>query len=263
MGRTHTPVPVRRVSTRLTRKGALIEETHAVFRHWDLNATCKENLERARTENTPGADNEAWLKEIISTLSSRFGDDTYTEALILMAQHSDIEVWRPCLLWYIGQTDELYYQFALQWLFEEFQAGAFVLRTLDVEPFVRDLTTTKIAGGKGLSDYGVTRAARDLLKMASDFGLIRGATSRQFCSYHLPEDALLFILHAMAEQQPNGSLLVQSPDWRLFLIDREDVERELFRLHQFHKLQFEIAGSIARLELPFSSASEFAKGFNR
>ena len=38
-----------------------------------------------------------------------------------------------------------------------------------------------------------------------------------------------------------------------------DVERELFRLHQFRKLRYEVAGSLVELTLPCSSAAAFVE----
>ena len=33
-------------------------------------------------------------------------------------------------------------------------------------------------------------------------------------------------------------------------MDADDVERELLRLHQFRRLHYEVAGSLAQLDLP-------------
>ena len=38
-----------------------------------------------------------------------------------------------------------------------------------------------------------------------------------------------------------------------------DVERELFRLHQYRKLDYQIAGSLVQLSLPCASACEYAE----
>jgi hypothetical protein len=38
-----------------------------------------------------------------------------------------------------------------------------------------------------------------------------------------------------------------------------DVERELLRLHQFRKLDYQIAGSLVQLSLPCASAREYAE----
>ena len=45
----------------------------------------------------------------------------------------------------------------------------------------------------------------------------------------------------------------------MYLMRPDDVERELLRLHQFHKLRYEVAGSIVELSLPNKSALEYAE----
>ena len=144
-------------------------------------------------------------------------------------------------------------QFATDWLYREYLAGSYQIRTSNVEPFVK-LTVDRV-GKQDLSDYGTTRAARDLLRMATDFGLLRGSTAREFTSYHLPEESFLYLLHAMFETHGNGYDVVHSPDWRLYLMSTTDVEREIYRLHQFRQLRFEVAGSLMELTLPYKTAS--------
>jgi hypothetical protein len=53
--------------------------------------------------------------------------------------------------------------------------------------------------------------------------------------------------------------MVESPDWHMYLMDSADVERELLRLHQFHKLHYQVAGSLAQLKLPCDSAADYAR----
>ena len=63
----------------------------------------------------------------------------------------------------------------------------------------------------------------------------------------------------MREDQANAAKIIQSPDWRMFLMQPADVERELLRLHQFRKLGYEAAGSLVQLDLPCTSSSEYAE----
>ncbi|MEH6589156.1 MAG: BrxA family protein [Halioglobus sp.] len=249
----------RKFSTRLVRKGALLEDTHRVFLEWDITKPFEENLNHARELNTPAADNQAWLKEVMATISSRWRHEPRLSSIVQLAQRVSIEVWRPCILWHIGQVDELYYRFATEWLFDEYEAGAYRLRTADVIPFVETITVSRAAGKKELSEYGLKRASRDLLRMAADFGLLTGSAVREFKSYHLPEESFLYLLHAMYEVHGNARDVVHSHDWRLFLMSTADVERELFRLHQFRKLRYEVAGSLVELTLPCSSAAAFVE----
>jgi hypothetical protein len=222
-------------------------------------ASFEENLKRASELNTPAADNEGWLKEVIATISSRWRSESRLPTLIELAQRASFDVWRPCVLWHIGQGDELYYRFATEWLFDEYEAGAYQLRTADVMPFVEEVMLSRASGKKALSEYGLKRAARDLLRMASDFGLLKGSPLREFNSHHLPEESFLYLLHTMYEEHGNAYDLVHSTDWRLFLMNTADVERELLRLHQFRKLRYEVAGSLVDLALPCNSAAEFVE----
>ena len=147
----------RKISTRLIRKGALIKETYAVMQIWNPSLSVRANLDRIKHDNLIGAANESWLHEITTTLSSRFTDQMNIAALSHLAKGGlSIERWAPCLLWYIGQVDELYYSFATEWLYQEFRAGTYLIRTEDVKPFVRQLTHGHIASGGDLSDYGLT-----------------------------------------------------------------------------------------------------------
>ena len=55
--------------------------------------------------------------------------------------------------------------------------------------------------------------------------------------------------------------MLPSEDWQ-FLMSPSDVERELLRLHQFRKLDYQIAGSIIQLTLPYANACEYARRNN-
>jgi len=160
---------------------------------------------------------------------------------------------------HVGTTDELYYQFATEWLFPEHQKGTYLIRTEDVVPFVEHITEGRVASGRSLSEYGLVRAARDLLRMAADFGLLTGSARREFAPYHLSERTFLYVLHALNESEKNARRSVESPLWRLFLMSPDDVERALLDLHQYRKLEYHVAGSLAQLRLPCSSLLEYVR----
>lgn len=244
----------------MIRKGALIEETYAAFRNWDLSISFRKNIENIREGNVVGASNERWLHEILTTLSSRFKKNENIAPLVILAQNNlAIHKWKGCLLWHVGNIDELYYRFATEWLFSQYREGAYVVRTEDALPFVRKITDGQIASGGKLTEYGALRAARDLLRMAGDFGLMEGKVKKQFANYHIPEEVFLYVVQALSDAGRSTSQILASKDWRLFLMDRDDVERELFRLHQYKMLEYYVAGSMAQLKLSSASLQEYAR----
>ncbi|MFW6333163.1 MAG: BrxA family protein [Thermodesulfobacteriota bacterium] len=253
-------MPERKLSTRLIRKGALIEETYNAFREWDLSKPMRDNLQTIREGNLIGAKSDGWLKEVLATISSRFSGDEEAAPLAILAQRGlDIGVWKCCLLWHIGTVDDLYFRFAADWLMERYREGAYALRSEEVVPFVKTATDGRVASGGRLSEYGALRTARDLLKMAADFGILEGRAKKTFAGFHVPDEALLYGLHALAEKGTGAANMITSPNWRLFLMEPGDVERELFRLHQYRRLDYQVAGSLASLTLPYHTLTDYAR----
>lgn len=252
---------IRRVSTRFLRKGALIEETYAICCAWDRTLDYKSNLERLREENVIGAANTKWLNEVIRTFSGRFRTVADFEPLVVLAQSGvDLARWRACLLWHIGQQDALFYHFVTEWLYPAYLAERSHIHTEDVLSFVTTMVEGQVASGQ-LSDYGQLRAGRDLLKMSSDFGLISKGVNRHFRAYHVADPVILYLLHALAEQERNAYDMLNAPVWRLFLLTPANVELAILRLHQFQRLHYQAAGTIVALKLPYPSLLAYAENF--
>lgn len=246
-------------SGRLMRKGVLAEETYRILACWDLAATLRQNLNRIREENPIGATNTAWLKEVAATLSNRFSSGDSIAPLVILAKGGfPIDKWKYCLLWHFHSTDGLFSSFMQEFLSPRIASGTVVFTTEDVMPYVDELQTRSVFGEK-LSDYGVRRMGRDLLRAAGEFGLLEGQARREFHHPVIPEDALLYAIHSLWESTPNADRLIVSDRWHQFLLTTFQVEHELLNLHQFHRLRYERAGSIRELNLPHDSLVDFCK----
>jgi len=241
-------------------KGSLIPETYAAFAGWNLDETSRQNLDRLRTTNHIGARSAAWLEEVVSMLRARFDPAGRDRPLVLLAKSGcAVETWKPLLLWHMTRDDFLLRDFLIHWLYPAYEAGSYRLRPKDLRDF---LLTLERRGGKFIrpwTEATLQHVARGLLKMAADFDLLKGSAVKEFASYHLPEVSFLYVLHALAEAEPNARRIVESPEWRIYLMRQEDVERELLRLHQFRKLEYQVAGSLGQLRLPCATAADFAE----
>ena len=245
------------VSQRLLRKGALIEETYRAFQRWDLDASAEDNLKRLTEGDFKTA---AWGREVRVTLQRRFRDYEESKPLIRLAAASlPIDEWRSCLLLWIGTKERLFGDFVRHWLFIEFEHGTYTLRASAVSPFLSEYW--KEAGSRSpLSAYGELRTGRDLLRMARDFGLLEGdGPIKTLTRPHLSDRTFLFWAHWIAEREGSTSRVGKSSSWRLALMRPGDIEQELLRLHQFRKLDYQVAGSLVQLSLPCASSSEYAE----
>jgi len=250
-----------KVASCLAIKGALIEETYAVFRGWDDGLSKTENLKRARQENRMAAKSANWARNVSWAISRRFDPTGRDRPLAELAKAGcDREVWKPLLLFHLTRDDFLVRDFLLNWLYPRFSAGAYRLRAEDVLPYLQALSRNKGIDWSGdWSEATTKRVASGLLRLAVDFGVLRGSRSREFASYHLPEPSFLYLLHVMMDREANARRIIDAEDWRMYLMDAADVERELLRLHQFRKLHYEVAGSLAQIKLPSPSAADYVR----
>ncbi|MEI7768437.1 MAG: hypothetical protein WCI67_00535 [Chloroflexales bacterium] len=252
-----TPRPL---SIRFTRKGALIPETYAAARSWNPQLGVDANLVRIRQENLIGAKSSAWLKDVVVTLAARFRQGGGLLPLVTLAQGGyPIERWRDGLLWHLGAQGALWYAFLTEWLFPAYTDGVIQMRANDVVPFVLAQTKGLAADGQGLTTYGQTRTARDLLLMADAFGLLQGRVVKAFAGYQLDDAGFLYVLHALAEREAHPQRIIEAPEWRMYLMRPADVEHVLLRLHQFQRVEYQAAGSIIHLRLPYRSLLAYAE----
>jgi len=240
-------------------KGSLINETYAVFSGWDFDVSKAENLHRVREENPIGARSKSWARDIAWVLNRRFDPAGRDRPLVELSKAGmDQDSWKPILLFHMTRDEFLLRDFLVNWLYDQFIQGAFRLSTAHVVTYLQILSKKKGIEWSGRwSEKTTARVASGLLKIAADFGLLKGAIRREFNSYHLPETSFLYLLQAIAERESNARRIVDARDWRLFLLDPADVERELLRLHQFRKLDYQAAGSLAQLKLPHPSAAAY------
>jgi hypothetical protein len=245
-------------STSIIRAG-LVEETYAALRDWDLSSSKTENLKRLATAPTIAAVSESWRRDILRAISRRLDPGGRDKSLTILAQCGlALESWKPLLLWHITRDEYLLRTFLVTWFFEARTSGKSSVTGDDVEAFLRSKDIAKRTKSPWQS-ITVRRLSNALLQNALDFGLAVGTARKEFVSYHLPEESFVYLLHAMADAEPNARRIIDSTDWRLYLMDTAAVERELLRLHQYRKLHYQVAGSLAQLKLPYPTSAGYAK----
>ena len=241
-------------------KGALITETYTAFKHWDLSKTTNENLAELKQNNTIGAKSANWLRDVVFVLQRRFDPAGRDRTLVALASAGcPQDIWKPVLLWHMTRDEFLLRDFLINWLYARFREQVPRLQSDDLLPYLGELSSRRVEVAGKWSTNTAKRVAAGLLRIATDFGFLRGSAIRQFDLYHLPEPSFLYLVHALMEDSHNADKMLDSPDWHMYLMSRADVEQELLRLHQFRKLHYEAAGSLVQLELPCSSAFEFAE----
>ena len=241
-------------------KGALIEESYAILAAWDFARSKRENLAHLVEQNYIGAGSSTWLRDVAKVVNRRFEPNGRDRPLVILAKYGcPLDEWTPILLWHITRDEFLLRDFLETWLFPAYEAGAFRVHPEDVIVYLRGIGRRGAKVEHAWTDATQQRVAVGLLKLAVDFGFLRGGAGKEFTSYHLPDRSFLYLLHAMYDQLQSASKVFESPDWRMFLMRPADVENEVLRLHQFRKLEYQVAGSLMQLELPCAGPLEYAE----
>ena len=241
-------------------KGALINESYAVLAAWDLARSKRENLDRLRHENFIGAPTSTWLRDLAKVLNRRLEPEGRDRALVMLAQSGcDVIEWKPILLWHITRDEFLLRDFLENWLFPAYDAGVSRVQSVEVQAYLRGTAKRGGVTEHAWSEATLERVAAGLLKMAVEFGLLRGKAAKTFNAYSLPERSFLYLLHVLREANPNPRNIIEAPDWRMYLMRPADVEQEILRLHQFQKLDYQVAGSLAQMKLPCATSAQYAE----
>ena len=183
-------------------KGSLIPETYEVLQRWDFCQSKKENLDRLREENYIGATSETWLRDVAKVLNRRLDPDGRDRALVVLAQGGcPLEEWRPILLWHMTRDEFLVRDFLVNWLFPEYEDGAFRVRTDDLHDYLAD---DRLQGRRDRArvdrrdtQAGCRRAPQDRRRLRPSH---RWRTSRSSRAITSQTAALLYLLHAAIEQ---------------------------------------------------------------
>ena len=100
------------------------------------------------------------------------------------------------------------------------------------------------------------RLTAGYLSTIRDFGLVRGTKQKEFHKMYLPREAFVYALYHQQDRGLRGKSLVQSTDWRLFLLGESDVIFHLEDAANGGFVRFRRAGDIYDLQFVYRDLSE-------
>jgi hypothetical protein len=135
--------------------------------------------------------------------------------------------------------------------------GITAIDTLEIQRPLKKWVGARKTSGEW-SDPTILRIAQGLLSALRDFGVLQGAARKRIAPAYLPIAAFAYLAFYLKQHEPSGAKLVELPDWRLFFLSREGVERFLFEAHQHNLLEYHAAGSVTHLTFPAKTLEEYA-----
>jgi hypothetical protein len=156
-----------------------------------------------------------------------------------------------------AQADGLFHDVVTEVLLPLHASGKTEVAIQDIlTPLARWVAEGKTAGY--WSEPTRVRIAQGLMATLRDFGILQGAVHKRLAPMYLPVEAFAYIAFFLHQEQPSGERLLDHPEWRLFFLPPEAVERFFIEAHQSHLLEYYAAGSIIRITFPAQSIEGYA-----
>jgi hypothetical protein len=246
-------------TSRIIKAGALIADTKTLLSHWDVDISVDENVDRLRRDNLFGKASRSRVGDILAIFRQRYlREEPVTRALVALARGKYPAACLDRILYFhSARSDRLLHDIVTEVLVPLKATGIASIGVPDIERPLRKWVAEGRTSGHW-SEPTIRRIAQGLLSALRDFGVLRGRVNKRFAPGYLPVQAFAYIAFYLKQRQPSGAKLLGLPDWKLFFLPREGVERCLFEAHQNHLLEYHAAGTVTRLTFPASSLEEYA-----
>lgn len=246
-------------TSRILKAGALIGDTKTLLSHWDVDATVDENVIRIHRDNVFGKASRSRVEDILAIFRRRYlSEKSVTAALVTLVRRRFSPASLDRLLYFhSARADQLLHDAVTEVLVPMRERG---LADIGVHDFQRPLIKWA-EQGETISSWSATttlRVAQELLATLRDFGVLEGAAKKRIAPTFFPIESFAYIAFYLKQHQPSGAKLIELPDWQLFFLHRESVERLLFEAHQHGLLEYHVAGSVTRLTFPAETLEEYA-----
>ncbi len=246
-------------SSRIIKAGALIGDTKMLLAHWDVAASVAENLDRVQRENVFGKASRSRVEDILAIFRQRYLTEASVTTALVTLVHSKFPpvALERVLYFHAARADPLLHDAVTEILVPRLEQGWV---DINVPTFQRTLAQW-VEEGKTTghwSESTITRIAQGLLSALRDFGVLQGAVHKKIAPAFLPIEAFAYLVFYLKQRQPSGVKLIELPDWKLFFLSREGVERCLFEAHQRELLEYHVAGSVTRLTFPAETLEAYA-----
>lgn len=248
-------------TVRVAKATALIADTKALFAEWDLNQDSPANFERLRQVNVFGDASRARANDVLRIFRQRyFSEPEIGQALAVLVQGGVPGQWLdPLFYYYSAKNDATLHDLILEVIYKRQKSG---YTDVSVEHVVQQLREW-VAEGKtadSWTDKTIRIVAQHALAACRDFGILEGKMNKSITPLYLPVESFAFLAFEMWRKLRSGDKVLQSPDWNLFFLPTQGVERFFLEAHQARLLSYNAAGSVIRLEFAEQSLVEVGHG---
>lgn len=253
--------PERTYSTELRKGRGAVAETLTLLDSWVPGMSSTQLVALAVEQGVFGGSSAKRAEDLVSVVfARRYLAKTAEPASTLkylLDRGADRAVLKQLMLVYTARRNAVLADFITEVYWPAYGAGAEALTSSDAVAFLKRAT---VAGriSKPWSESITKHIASDLLSTLVDFGYLEDVkkTARPLRSYRLLPETALFLTHEIHFQGFSDNSILESPDWTLFGLTREDVVQQLDKLARGGHFIFQYSGELLRLSWKYRSMQE-------
>ena len=238
-------------SSRGTGKGALLEESYAVFK------AVEEGLPLAHVRSGV-LDGKLFQKKSIATRRSiwmalrhrYFSVDRYVARSLSGATSYGAQSleYKSLAYLYYALRDRAVFEFVTGPIWERWRSGSSSLDPSDFVSFVTNLSAEH-PSVKHWRESTKIRLGRNIFAALRDFGLLVGTQKKSIQQPGVSSETLFHLLSILDAEGLRGGSLLAARDWRLFLLTETQVAGYMVELARNVWIRFERSGRVVILEM--------------
>lgn len=249
-------------TSKILKATALVNDTSIFLSAWDNEKTKEQNLQIIRQENILNKKSRSRVDDILNIFQQRFlfNVDVIRSLSYLQKQGTSKEMMLPLLYYFTARNDLLLRDFVIDFIQPLYESGHREIPISFTETTIRKWDAEGKTAGKW-SDETIINVAQHALAALRDYHLLEGAVNKRISPLFIPDKAFAYIALFMSLNGMNGDRLVNNPEWRLFFLTPQLVERFFMSCHQEGYLTYHAAGPIYRIDFPYKSLEELCHEF--
>ena len=153
------------------------------------------------------------------------------------------------------QVDDLLYDLTAYCTYELYQNARTAIDKMDVNQWLHQQEDDH----PEIADWSPQTRGRltsGYLSTIRDFGLVTGAQKKEFYKFYVPREAFVYALYHQKDRGLQGKQLIESTDWRLFLLSQREVIFMLEDAANGGFVHFRRAGDVYDLRFVYDDLGE-------
>lgn len=251
----------RSYSTELRKGRGAVAETLTLLACWEPGMPSTRLGTLAVERGIFGSASAQRAQDLVSVVFARrylaHGAEPASHLKHLLELGTDRAVLKQLMLVYTARRNLVLRDFISEVYWTAFAAGAAALSSSDAEGFLkRAIVDGRIA--RAWSEVMRKRIAGDLLSTLADFGLLEDVKkqTKPMRTYRLLPETVLFLAHEIHFKGFSDNSILESPDWKLFGLAREDAMQQLDRVARTGHYILQYSGDLLRISWRYRTMEE-------